>query len=177
MVAELNGISQNPAQTSPFDQYSLFLIPSLFVSVLVLMQNVAWRPSWRFRWRALIGVVFVLVMAVHLHDTTWGSAPGNTKELDDVLPRIPAGAPVVAQNFVMPHFANRNRLYDTNQLDSLALKKGTYVVLDPSFTTGNTPPQIVTRWLADLSRSQKVLYQADGVSLFEIVHATKGGAP
>ena len=180
LVAEYNGLSGNPGLTSPFDQYSLAMVPGLLLTALFLARRVTWRPSWKMRWRGLIPAVFLLVTLLHLHETTWRSAPPNAAALAAAAARVPAHRPVVAQNFIMPHLANRAALYDTNQLGTIPLKRGTVVVTDTAYTTDNTPPALLTAWIHRLGRTQKVLYQKGGVSAFAIVHpaaVTKGVTP
>ncbi len=180
LIVEYNGLSGNPGQTSPFDQYSLALIPALFLTALFVGRRVTWRSGWIFRWRGLIPVAFLLVTLVHLHETTWRNAPPNALNLNAAAALVPTDRPVVAQNFIMPHFANRARLYDTNQLGTVALSRGTVVVTDTAYSTANTSPTLLAGWIARLTRTQKVLYQAGGVDVFRVVHPSvlnKGVTP
>ena len=174
-IVELNGLSQNAGQTTPFDQYSVLAIPSIFVALLAMMQRVKWRTGWRYRWRSLIAVVFLAVTGYHLHATTWYRAPNNTVELAAAEALMPKHVPVVAQNFVMPHFSNREDLWDANQLGSIPLRAGTYVLFDSSFSTGNTPTALLTQWTSYLTKTQKVVYQKKGVIEIRIVHPVAKG--
>jgi len=175
-IVELNGLSSNAGQTDPFDQYSVLAIPAIFVALLAIVQHVEWKTAWRFRWRSLIPVLFLLVTMYHLHETTWHSAPSNTVELVAAQALVPKGAPIVAQNYIMPHFSNRNQLLDTNELGSIPLKVGTYVLLDSEFTTGNTSASLLASWTAHLTKNQKVVYQYKGVTAIRIIHPVAKGA-
>lgn len=175
-IVELNGLSSNLGQTDPFDQYSVLAIPAIFVALLAIGQNVKWRTAWKFRWRGLLPVLFLLVTLYHLHQTTWQSAPNNSVELVAAEALVPKAVPVLAQNYIMPHFANRSQLLDSNLLGTIPLHKRTFVVLDTKFSTGNTSPQLVSRWATYLAKTQKVVYQADGVSAIEITHRVAKGA-
>lgn len=195
IVLEVNCLSRFPAQTSPFDQYSLFALPSLFVSGLVSVRaSSTWAaamkvPKGRFsRMMAMvesrrlpvalsISGVFLLVMAWHLHDTTWHATPPNQPQLRDAALLIPRSSPVVAQNFLVPHMANRSDVAVANTLGSAVLPRGTYVFLDEKFSTGTTPPQMVGKWTRFLAKHEQPIYRKDGVSLFKIVRTVPTGAP
>jgi len=175
-IVELNGLSSNAGQTDPFDQYSVLAIPAVFIALLAIMQGVEWKTAWRYRWRSVIPVIFLLVTMYHLHETTWHSAPSNTVELVAAEALVPKRAPVVAQNFIMPHFSNRDQLLDTNQLGSIPLKVGSYVILDSEFTTGNTSASLLSAWTKHLVKTQKVVYEEKGVTAIRIVHRLAKGA-
>ena len=195
VVLEINCLSRFPAQTSPFDQYSLFALPSLFVSGLVgIRASSTWAatmkgPKGRFsRMMAMvesrrlavalsISGIFLLVMAWHLHDTTWHGTPPNQPQLRYAASLIPRSSPVVAQNFLVPHTANRADVAVANTLGSVVLKRGTYVFLDEKFSTGTTPPAMVAQWTGFFAKHEKPIYRKDGVSLFKIVRTVPTGAP
>jgi len=150
-------------------------IPAVFIALLAIMQRVEWKTGWRYRWRSVIPVIFLLVTMYHVHETTWHSAPSNSVELAAAEALVPKRVPVVAQNFIMPHFSNRDQLLDTNQLGSIPVKVGSYVVLDSEFTTGNTSVSQVSAWTKYLVKTQKVVYQYDDVIAVDIIHSiTKG---
>ena len=172
LVLEINCLSRFASQTSPFDQYSLFALPSLFVTALVVVKSVPWDwAAWRTRGAVGISLLFLLVMAWHLHDTTWRGWPSNRPELVQATAMIPKAVPVVAQNFVLPHVSNRGKAIDANTLGSKKLVIGTYVVLDPEFSTGNTPKALVRSWTTLLSQKARLVYGKDDVYLFKIVHS------
>lgn len=175
-ILEANLLSRFASQTSPFDQYSLFAIPGLFVTALALLRRIERNPGGRLQKVAgAVSVAFLLVMVYHLHETTWHARPAHITALQAAAAAIPGRAPVVAQNFVLPHVANRTILEDTNMLGTIPLKAGTYVVLDPQFTTGNTPTTLVTEWDRFLARSQRTVYAQDGISVYEIVRPVPAG--
>lgn len=175
-IVELNGLSSNAGQTDPFDQYSVLAIPAVFIALLAIMQRVEWKTGWRYRWRSVIPVIFLLVTMYHLHETTWHGAPTNAVELMAAETLVPKRVPLVAQNYLMPHFADRNRLLDANELGGVPLTVGTYVVLDSDFSTGNTPLALLRAWTPYLEKTQKVVYQGDGVTVIQIIHPIAKGA-
>jgi len=151
-------------------------IPAVFIALLAIMQRVEWKTGWRYRWRSVIPVIFLLVTMYHLHETTWHGAPSNTVELVAAEALVPKRVPVVAQNFIMPHFSNRKQLLDTNQLGSIPVKVGSYVILDSEFTTGNTSASLLSAWTKYLVKTQKVVYEKKGVTAIRIVHRIAKGA-
>lgn len=174
-ILETNLLSRFPSQTSPFDEFSLFVIPSLFVAALAVLRRVDGVTA-RLRLGVVgIGALFLVVMAYHLHETTWRTAPPNVAELEAAAELIPPRAPVVAQNFVMPHLATRAKLYDTNQLGTISLARGTYVVLDERYSTGNTSPRTVQLWTRYLGKHARTVYTGDGVAVFAVMNPIENG--
>lgn len=143
-VLAVNLLSTFNAQISPFDQYSLFLVPFLFVAALDMCRAKTVRSPRPVYWIPLVAGVFLAVNLVHLRQTTWQAAPSERPILREAVARIPAKVSVAAQNFVLPQVARRNQIYDLNQLGSLWAHPPAYVLIDTRFITPNNPQSVLS---------------------------------
>ncbi|MBX5467294.1 MAG: DUF2079 domain-containing protein [Firmicutes bacterium] len=168
VILEANLLSRFPAQTSPFDQYSLFAVPSLMLAMLQ-MGRPRMRAGNRWKWGAVVPAAgFFIVLAYHLHATTWRAHPSNVASLEAAVLRVPNGAPVVAQNFVLPHVARRAVLYDLNQGSPVYQRPGTYILVDPRFSTTGVQGQRYANAVAKNLAKQgyQAIFHDGGVILF-----------
>lgn len=164
LILETNLLSRFPAQTSPFDQYSLFAVPFLFIALC------AWQgAAGSFHKKALIpSVVFLLVLAYHLHVTTWRSFPNDVDTLAVAISKIPPTAPVMAQNFVIPHVARRTAVYDLNQWSSVLGKMPLYVVIDTGFSTRGKVGYGVIQAVSTILGHYSPIFHAGSVTLYHV---------
>lgn len=162
LILETNLLSRFPSQTFPFDQYSLFAVPFLFVSLC------AWPSAANgFSKKALIpSAAFLLVLAYHLHVTTWRSFPSDVDTLAVAISKIPPTAPVIAQNFVIPHVARRAAVYDLNQWSSVQGKTPPYVLIDSSFSTTGKVGYGVIHEVSAALKHHSPIFHAGSVTLY-----------
>jgi hypothetical protein len=153
------------AATSPFNQWSLPAVAFMFAGLLAGLNG---RQSMGRRWVwAAPMVMFLAVFGWHQLRTNWHALPHNITALDTVVAKIPAGVPVVAQNFALAQVANR----DIALLPAEALNKGlqarTYVLLEPAVTTGTTPAQTLAALQARVKSLGKpvTVYDNGGTTL------------
>lgn len=146
-LLEANLIAALPAATDPFNEYSVLAVPFLFTAVLAALGG---RPLALGRKTAsrflLLPLLLFAVFWYHQHQVSWHRPPG-IRQLAAAVKLVPPAAPVAAQNFVLPHLADRAGLYLPAQ--AATLPAGGFVLLDPAHTTGTTPPAV----LASLARS------------------------
>lgn len=96
--------SNDPAYWGSSDQYSLVLMPIMFVAMLDALRRIR-RPRWRWAWVA--GAVLAAIVTVpnfplyrlpHLIRTT----PAD-RQVSAALDTVPAGVTVAASNWLAPH--------------------------------------------------------------------------
>ncbi|MDA8146133.1 MAG: DUF2079 domain-containing protein [Thermaerobacter sp.] len=166
-LIEVNLLSSFPAQTAPFDQYSLFAIPFLFVSTAYgLARPLPFAKDLPSLQRLVATVSLLVVFGWEAH-THYFDIPQDQMALAAAASRIPSRGTVVSQNFILPHLADRPVLYDLNEIRS-RLPSGAWILLDRSFSTGNNPPAEVRRYLHGLADSPKeqLIFHQDGIYLF-----------
>ncbi len=166
-LLEVNLLSAFPAQTSPFDEFTVLAIPFLFASYahglsrpLPLAREI---PSLQ-RLAAVVSLLVVLGWEAH---TRYFALPPNGSALTAAARLVPPRAPLTAQNFVLPHFADRRELFLPPLTGRTAPPQG-YVLLDRAFSTGLLPPPALARYAAavSLAPSCTLLFRRDGVRLF-----------
>ncbi|MDA8066545.1 MAG: DUF2079 domain-containing protein [Thermaerobacter sp.] len=176
LIAEVNLLSSFTPQISPYNQFSLFIIPFAFAAALDALRSSPVTPApATSRWLAL-PLLLMLVVGYREVRFQAGIIPNNIPQIQAAARLIPSRSPLVAQNYLIPHFANRPKLQDTNTLlqntpvQALKLPRGTYVFLDTASSTGSTPyqelQQLVTR-LQGLDRA-RLLFASRGVLLYRI---------
>lgn len=185
MVLELDLLSKSPALTDPFHEASLFAVPALFTAIAWGMGRSANRPGAGPLKRAWMGLVlvFLLVTAYQVHRTGWHPV-ANATALSAAAALVPTRVPVVTQNFVEPHLANRREVWLPGQALGRTLPRGTYVLLVSHHSTGMTPGPTLAKLEAQLSgpRVQRIMDPAGGIGLYRVIEAVriranKGGTP
>ncbi len=170
LIAETNMISLQPTLSSPFDQYSVLMVPFLFTGVaasLAATRRTVWRP----------GIVLVtplaclLVFAWQQHRTYWRLFPQNVTTLQQVETLIPPGAPVATQNFIAAHFANRPQEWVLSEGVGVTWPKGTYLILDPASSTGTTSRALLAAVFKRIKAPGQaaVIFDQDGVMVYRLL--------
>ena len=183
-VMTTNLASSAAAATSPFNQWSVSAVPFLFVAVLAALPDgkVALRHGkGRLRRLWLVGpaMVFLGVFGWHQLRTNWHTLPHRVAVLAAEATAVPADAPLVAQNFALPQFANRPLLLLPTLALRRALPAGTYILLEPSVTTGTTPATAIAALesqVGDIGRPS-ILYQQSGIMLERTTAPVATGGP
>ena len=172
LLMEANLVSGQAIRTSPFNEFSLLAVPFIFASVSdVLTKRGVAMPKVRLSYALAIPLALFLVFVWQQRHTYWHEIPYNVTALQGAAAVVPEGAPLVAQNFVIAHLADRDQEWLPEVAASRTLASGTFVVLDPSVTTGTTPEGDVkdlTSALLKAGQSREV-YTQNGAEVFELL--------
>lgn len=172
LLMEANLISSQAIRTSPFNEFSLLAVPFIFVGLSdVLTKRGVTIPKVRLSYALAIPLVLLLVFVWQQRHTYWHEIPYNATALQGAAMVVPEGVPLVAQNFVIAHLADRTQEWLPEVAASGTLARGTFVVLDPSVTTGTTPESDLQDLAIALSRAgqSRVVYKQNGVEVFELL--------
>lgn len=165
-LMEVNLLSTAPALTSPFTEHSAMAVPFLFVALIwALRDNYAPMGQGWIKASVVPAMVLLVVFGVQQYRSYWRSAPANTSALDAAVAAVPPFAPVMAQEYVLPHLAQRPQEWQLGALGTMEIPAGTYVVLDQSMTTGTAPPGDVAKIAALLTDARRttVVFSESGV--------------
>lgn len=185
-VVAANVAAGTAAATSPFDPTTLAAVPFLFMACAASQSGVA-APGTsgqaapgeppaagppRPHVLSVLATVAALCAALGAvgHEALLAKAalPRNATSVRAALALVPPGAPVLAQNFVLPQVSNRARAIPTDRTAG-TLRAGTLVLLDTS--PGPDPvPAALTAALGQGGPAPrpKVLYDQGGVILEEL---------
>jgi uncharacterized membrane protein len=173
-VILLNVSAQTPGPTSPYTQYSVLALPFIMLGLLESLKGRSSIP----RLRVLQVAAYVACLAViggHLVQSRQDVVPSaQAAALAQAVDTVAPTAPVFTQNFIAPHFGSRPYLYSLqpNQIFPAA----SVVVLDPSHSTGLTPPALVAADAQLLSRRARTVFASNGVYVFDVTRTTKGAS-
>lgn len=170
LLVEVNLLSGVPIRTSPFDEFSVTLVPFMFVAILEGLRGV----SLRRRQAVALAVLSLLAFGGFVwqqHRTFWRSIPSQPTALQAAVAAVPQGAPVVAQNFVIAHLSDRSRAWLPEAVKMHALPTGTYVLLDPLTTTGTTPRSVLAGLRRDILAKGEadVIFSQNGITLVRLL--------
>lgn len=137
MLVGANLLSPSPF-TSPFNQMTILGAPFFFAAAL---EGLRWRgtelPGRREAAVWLIPSFLLLtVFAWHEYTTNWQMLSPNAEALQAGAAVVPKEAPVVTQDFIAPHLADRDQLWTPGALRASRPPAGTYAILEPSVDTG-----------------------------------------
>lgn len=171
-LAEANLISPVPALTSPFDQHSVLIVPFLFITLLSAM-GANGKPRDR-RWimaSVAPALVLLIVFAVQQYHSYWQKAPANASDLEVAVSSVPAFSPIVAEDYILPHMANRPQEWQVDALGTTNMPANTFVILDLSTTSGSGLPGgsgKIKALLAD-RRQASVVFSRSGVIVLKLL--------
>jgi uncharacterized membrane protein len=173
-VLVLNISSTNLAPTSPFNQYSVLVIPFIMLACAESLQGTA--STLKFQAMRLgVYMAFLLVFFGHEASLRHEILPsGQAVALADAIKDVPPGVPVFTQNFLAPHVANRSdmQLLQPNQ----TFPAGSYVILDTAHSTGVSSTALVGGDVGLLTHQGHVVYASSGIYVFRVPDRTKGVA-
>lgn len=136
VVLEMNLLGRVPSLTSPFDEFAAWAVPFLFAACLDMRRaapRAAIHPRPSQRWAAALALVFFVVFAAQQVHSFWLGGPTNRAALRAAVRVVPVGAAVAAQDFVLPHVADRRDAWHLAALPAgTTFPSGTYVILDPA---------------------------------------------
>lgn len=162
-VIALNLATGTAAATSPFNQQSVAAVPFVFLALLAAMPR---RTPARTTWLSAPALLFLAVFAWHQLRTDWVGLPKDVTALAAEAAIIPPTATLITQNHMLAHLSNRRgALLPTAALGTIPA--GTYVLLEPTASTGTTPPQLLQalkRLLASQGQDT-ILYAKGGITL------------
>jgi uncharacterized membrane protein len=146
----VNLMQDTAASTSPFNQFSLMVVPFAFTALVAGLSMVTVARRRRYM-ELTMAAAFLVVFAWHEVHTDWHAIPARADMLVTAARTIPPQAPVIAQNFTLPRLSNRPRAW----LPEVALRDGapagTYILLDTGMNTGTTSPRALAAWMRLLS--------------------------
>lgn len=173
-LLETNLLSPTPALTSPFIEFTVFAIPFFFVAMLQGMTHRA-VPLGRRRAAAWVipALLLVVVFCGQQYRSYWSDAPSNSTALQAAVAKVPAGAPVMTQNFILPHVADRAKEWQVAALGSMTVPARTYVILDPATSTHLASQADLTALQAVVEdqKQAQILYSKSGVTVARLLQA------
>lgn len=146
LLIEMNLMSGIPSVVSPFTEYSAMAVPFLFSAAVMACREWPRQMATRSRliWLAPVAALLVVFGAQQFR-SYWRHAPSNTSALAAMAAAVPNAAPVMAQDFVLPHVANRPDEWQLATLGSFTLPAGTYLIVDTATTPTLTSPATLAR--------------------------------
>ncbi|HEV2359886.1 MAG TPA: DUF2079 domain-containing protein [bacterium] len=148
-LTEINLLSPRWPFDSPYAEMYVLAVPSFFTAMLVLLARGRTRLTrgTAVAW-LILPMLSLLVLDVIVY-AYWRDRPRDAKVLAAAVAAVPRDAPVITQDFMAAHLADRDREWTVGLLPNHTIfPAGTYVVLDPSHTAsdlGNAPAQLA--WL------------------------------
>lgn len=168
LLMELNLVSGLPSASSPFTEYSVLAVPFIMMAGIAGCRGLLGSREIRRSWTLLAPVaVLLIVLGALQFRSYWHSAPPNTSALEAAIAVVPSNAPVMAQDFVLPHLANRAQEWQLAALGSFTVPTGTYLVFDASATSRLASQATMARAKALLANNEQtaILYSHDGVTV------------
>lgn len=183
LILEANLLSPVAATTSPFDQLSVLAVPFLFAAVLWALRDRGPGGPEREGAPALRGVRVWLVLPLGLllvfaweqHRTTWLAPPAHPAALTAAVAKVPNTVPVLAQDFVIPHLANRRHQLQIESVGGRSIAANTYVVLDAtaaSSATGKAALDRVVALVGGRGNADRIFNQS-GVEVYRLVRSLR----
>lgn len=170
-IAGLNLSAANPLTTSPFSEFSLLTIPfSLFIltKVIASSSNTGKKLS--------TGLYILLFLAFLWHEAGLRHLAPSVKQgtaLSAAVALVPSNAPVVTQNQLAPHVANRVNVLPI--ATTTRFSAGTYVIIDANHSVTISPSQL--QHMLSLARDNgKTLYDNQGIYVIRVIHSVTRGA-
>lgn len=175
-VVEANLLGQVPSLSSPFDEFAVLTVPFAFAAVLAGLAarpvpGVGGRreapPAPRKPLAAALApaLLFFAAFAVQQIHSYWLHGPAARGALRAAVRSIPPGAPVGAQDFVLPHVADRPQEWHlATLLRGQPFPTGTYVVLyaaDPDPPDSAALPRVAAA--LDVPGAAAPVFARDGV--------------
>ena len=178
LMLEANLLANSPVTTDPFNEFSLLVIPFLFVVVLEALKGVDGASLRMQRGALLLPLVLLTAFVWHVHGPDWSDRPTNSQALTAAASLIPQEAPVVAPNVLAAYFADRPQIYMPSAVVGTILHKGTYVIFDASDPLALVDPDPAGTDAAvlkavNVSGAAKVVFNQDQVSVYEIVRPVR----
>lgn len=169
-LLDANLLAAGNVMTSPFNEMSVLAVPFLSVGVLsgVARPTIAWRPRETAIWM-VVPILLLAVFVEHQYRTNWHTMPSNSQQLVTAIHQIPPGVPLVAQNQVIAHLADRTHEWTPNRAVSRRLPAGTYLLLDRQL-----PPTTPNNYAATIEKATqrkghgRVVYAESGVILYKL---------
>ncbi|MHB1937966.1 MAG: DUF2079 domain-containing protein [Acidobacteriaceae bacterium] len=173
LVVGFNLLVGTGAATDPFDQFSVTAVPFLLMGTVVAASSLTGRlPKVRRQVVMVIPLILVVVVLYHEKHLAFPPAPPNLAQVELAVAMIPASAPVVTQNFIAPHLANRPIEVLPSSTYHLVLPVGTYVLFDTLYSSDITPRPFLTKLERTLTKQGKLVFNQAGV---ELIRTTEPG--
>ncbi len=162
-------LSVSKAQTSPFDQNSMLLVPFLIWPVIDTAGHLgmSWSPGDHMAIKvALIGMMGI--MALDFYHSAWRVRPQNTQILTEALTHVSSRDWVYAQNNVLPHIGITDREIPLSRLNPKKIPPRAEIIWDTEFS-GKTTPASVYAYLKNQMDSHhfKVIFQKSGIVVLQ----------
>ena len=160
------------ATTSPFNQMSVLAVPFFFAAALAGLRTGKQAPVGRKSaalWLAL-PILFLAAFIWQQLQTDW-EIPPNADALQVAVESVPVGAPVVAQNFVAAHLADRDHEWTAENARETTLPAGTYVILDQAATRNTNLRVILTLLQKSLAATgqAETIFSQEGVTVYRLL--------
>jgi uncharacterized membrane protein len=175
----LAALSGHPQQSQLELHYAMAPLALAWVAAVLGLERVArsggsrWAPV-RLRSPSVAPVAGAIVLACGIATfVMWSPYSPRTEHyapeaahravLTDALALIPAGVPVSAQNTILPHLSQRERIFEFPNLHD-----ADYVIVDPSLpVTGQARAAGYDGTIAALpGRGYELIFDRDGVNVF-----------
>lgn len=161
-------LSNNLAQTSPFDQTSALMVPFLLWAAIDTARH--YKP-WPRSGHLVITVALVGmlgVMAFDFYHSAWRVRPHNAQALTMAVSHVARHHWIYAQNNVLPHLGMTAHAIPLSRLDLRHIPPGAEILWDTQFE-GHTTPPAVYAYLANLVHSHrvKIVFQTAGVYVLQ----------
>lgn len=166
LVMGFNLLTATPAFTDPFDQFSVAAVPFLMMGAVVAASSLTGRmPRVRRQLVMALPLLLLVVVLYHEKHVAFPPGPANLTQVEAAAALIPAQAPVLTQNFMAPHLANRAVEAVASSGYHQELLAGTYVLFDTTYSSGNTAPKLLTRLEEAVAHRGTVIFKQAGVEL------------
>ncbi|MHB1610760.1 MAG: DUF2079 domain-containing protein [Sulfobacillus sp.] len=157
------------SDTSPFTDHSALIGPFFALAILATGELGAKLGKVALIW----SLGWVVLMGGYLYHSTWRPRPANVAELSLALAKVPPGAFLVSQSYILPHRGVTDRDFPTTALFGVPIPAGTYVLLNPKVSDGYSSSAVLTQWLniAKSPGKSRLLYHKAGIWLFVLNHS------
>lgn len=170
-IIGLDLVSNNMLATSPFSQFAILLIPF----TLMILTSAAFHPAPDVRRKLstlLYGLFFIGALAYEVNLKHLAPPITQDATLSHAISVIPSAAPVIAQNQVAPHLAERQTLLPLATTTSYPV--GSYVILNTDHSLSLSVSRIRRIATAALSQGHTV-YSTQGIIVIHILRPSPGG--
>lgn len=169
LVMGFNLLTAAPAFTDPFDQFSVAAVPFLMMGAVVAASSLSERmPRPRRQLAMVLPLLLLLVVLYHEKHVAFPAGPQNLAQVEAAAALIPAQAPVLTQDFVAPHLADRAREAVASSNYHPELVAGTYALFDTTYSSGDTAPGLLTKLERAAAHHGTVIFKQAGVELIRI---------
>lgn len=174
LVLGFNLLVGTGAATDPFNQFSVAAVPFLLMGAVVAASSLPGRlPRIRRQAVMVIPVILLAVVLYHEKHVAFPAPAPNLAQVKLAAAMIPADAPVVTQNFIAPHLANRSLEVLPSSTYHPVMPAGTYVLFDTAYSTGTTPKGLLAGLEQAVTKHGKLVFDQSGAELIRTTGPTR----